>query len=68
MGRQKKIDCGQLLLTVTDKKQTRPLVREGAQHRQDSKFQTELISGGARHQDVLTGRPTDSREGTSTVH
>jgi hypothetical protein len=40
-----KLDDGQLLLTVTDKRQTRPLVREGAQQRQDSKIQTELISG-----------------------
>jgi hypothetical protein len=40
-----KIDNGQLLLTVTDKRQTRPLVREGAQQRQHSKIQTELISG-----------------------
>jgi hypothetical protein len=46
-GRQKKIklDGGQLLLTVNDKRQTRPLVREGAQQRQHSKIQTELISG-----------------------
>jgi hypothetical protein len=40
-----KHDCGQLLSTVTDKRQTRPLVREGAQQRQDNKIQTELISG-----------------------
>jgi hypothetical protein len=45
--RQKKIklDDGQLLLTVTNKRQTRSLVREGAQQRQDSKIQIELISG-----------------------
>jgi hypothetical protein len=41
----KKIDNGQLLLTVTDKRQTRPLVREGAQQRQHSEIQAELISG-----------------------
>jgi hypothetical protein len=40
-----KLDDGQLLLTVTDKRQTRPLVREGAQQIQHSKIQTELISG-----------------------
>jgi hypothetical protein len=40
---KKKIDNGQLLLTVTDK--TRPLAREGAQQRQHSEIQTELISG-----------------------
>jgi hypothetical protein len=42
---KKKIDNGQLLLTVTDKRQTRPLTREGAQQRQHSEIQTELISG-----------------------
>jgi hypothetical protein len=42
--KDKKLDGGQLLLTVTDKRQTPPLVREGAQQRQDSKIQTELIS------------------------
>jgi hypothetical protein len=30
---------------MTDKRQTRPLIREGAQQRQDSKIQAELISG-----------------------
>jgi hypothetical protein len=40
-----KLDDGQLLLTVTDKRQARPLVSEGAQRRQHSKIQTELISG-----------------------
>jgi hypothetical protein len=49
----------ELLLIVTDEKQTQPLLREGAPQRQDSKFQTKLISGrkshkGARHQDWLT--------------
>jgi hypothetical protein len=44
--RQKiKLDDGQLLLTVADKRQTRPLVRDVAQRRQHSKIQTELISG-----------------------
>jgi hypothetical protein len=43
--RKRKLDGGQLLLTVTDKRQTRPLVREEAPQRQDSKIQTELISG-----------------------
>jgi hypothetical protein len=33
------------LLTVTDKKQTQPVVREGALQIQDSKIQTDLISG-----------------------
>jgi hypothetical protein len=43
--KKKKLDSGQLLLTVTDKRQVRSLVREGAQQREDSKFQAELISG-----------------------
>jgi hypothetical protein len=34
-----------LLLTDSDKRQTRPLVREGAPYRQDSNFQEEEISG-----------------------
>jgi hypothetical protein len=40
-------DDGQLLLTVTDKRQTRLLVREGQQRptKRRSKIQTELISG-----------------------
>jgi hypothetical protein len=44
-NKRKELDDGQLLLTVTDKRQTRPLVRESAQQRQYSKIQTELISG-----------------------
>jgi TusA-related sulfurtransferase len=40
----KKLDGGQLLLTVTDKRQTRRLVREVAQQKQDSKIQTEIMS------------------------
>jgi hypothetical protein len=44
MGEKKdnkiKLDDRQFLLTVTDKRQTQPLVREGAQKRQDSKIQT----------------------------
>jgi hypothetical protein len=47
--RKEKLDDGQLLLTVTDKRQTRLLVREGAPQRQDGKFQTELISGRKSH-------------------
>jgi hypothetical protein len=43
--RQENLDGEQLLLKVTDKRQTRPLVREGAQQRQNSKILTELISG-----------------------
>jgi hypothetical protein len=39
------LDGEQLLLTVTDKRQARSLVREGVQQRQDSKIQTELMSG-----------------------
>jgi hypothetical protein len=50
----KKLDNGQLLLTVTDKRQTRPLVREGAPQRQDSKFQTELMSGRKSHSGLDT--------------
>jgi hypothetical protein len=40
-----KLDDGQLSLTLTDKRQTRPLVREGAQQRQNSNIQKELVSG-----------------------
>jgi hypothetical protein len=45
MERKKKtkknqLDGGQLLLTVSNKKQTRHFVREGAQQRQDSKIET----------------------------
>jgi hypothetical protein len=42
---KQKIGNGQLLLTETYKRQTRPLVRQGAQQRQHSEIQTELISG-----------------------
>jgi hypothetical protein len=48
-----------ILLRVTDKRQTRPLVRKGARQRQHSNFQTESniwsqVSGWNRHQDILT--------------
>jgi hypothetical protein len=56
--KRKKLDGGQLLLTVADKRQTRPLVREGAQQRQDSNFQTELTSG-RKSQVGSTPRLTD---------
>jgi hypothetical protein len=36
----KQLDDGQLLLTVTVKRQARPLVSEGVPQKQDSKFQT----------------------------
>jgi hypothetical protein len=53
----KKIDNGQLLLTVTDKRQTRPLVREGAQQRQHSEIQTisiwSQVRRWSRRQDIL---------------
>jgi hypothetical protein len=42
---KKKLADGQLLLTMTDKRQTRPLAREGTQQRQHKEIQTELISG-----------------------
>jgi hypothetical protein len=44
----------ELLLTVTEKRQTRPLVTEGAPQRQDSKFQKELISGRMSHSGLDT--------------
>jgi hypothetical protein len=50
------------LYHITDKRQTRPLVREGAPQRQDSNFQTELISG---HKSQVTDWPTISRNVTS---
>jgi hypothetical protein len=56
--RKKKSDDGQLLLAATDKRQIRPLVREGAPQRQDSKFKTELISDRKYHS-ALTPRHTD---------
>jgi hypothetical protein len=48
-----------ILLTVTDRKSTRPLVREGAPQRQDSNFQAESniwsqVPEWTRHQDILT--------------
>jgi hypothetical protein len=43
-----------LLLTATDERQTRPLLREGTPQRQDSKFQTELISGRKPHSGLDT--------------
>jgi hypothetical protein len=42
---KKKLDDRQLLLTVTDTRDTQTLVREGAQQRQHSTIKTELISG-----------------------
>jgi hypothetical protein len=52
------LDDGQLFLTVTDNRQTRPLVREGAQQRQHSKIQTiniwSQVPRWARRQDILT--------------
>jgi hypothetical protein len=50
-----------LTLAVTDKRQTRPLVREGAPQRQDSNIQTELISGRKSQGglDAKTYWPTD---------
>jgi hypothetical protein len=52
--KKKKLDDRQLLLKVTDKRQTRPLVREGTPQRQDSNFQTELISGRKSHSGLDT--------------
>jgi hypothetical protein len=72
MGRKKKrqkiLDNGQLLLTVTDKRQTRILFREGASQRPDCNFQTELISGRKSHSglDPKTYWLTVSRNATST--
>jgi hypothetical protein len=65
--KEKKIDNGQLLLTVTDKRQTRPLVRKGAQQKQHSEIQTELISGHKSQGglDTKTYRLTVSRNVTS---
>jgi hypothetical protein len=55
MGKKKeKLDDEQLLLTVTDEKHTRPLVREGAPQRQNSKFQTEIISSRKYHSGLET--------------
>jgi hypothetical protein len=54
-NKTKKLDDGQLLLTVTDKRQTRPLVREGAEQRQHSEIQTELISS-RKSQDRLDAK------------
>jgi hypothetical protein len=45
---------GKLLLIVTDERQTRPLLREGAARRQDRKFQTKLISGRKSHNGLDT--------------
>jgi hypothetical protein len=48
---------------VTDKRQTQPLVREGAPQRQNSNFQTEnniwsQVPEWTRHQDILTDWPS----------
>jgi hypothetical protein len=51
---KEQFDGGQLLLTVTEKRQTQPLIREGAQQRQDSKIQTELLSGRKSHSGLDT--------------
>jgi hypothetical protein len=53
-----------LLLTMTDKRQTRPLIRECAPEGQDSNSQTESNTWSwapdmARHQDWLTDWLTD---------
>jgi hypothetical protein len=60
---KEKTDNGQLLLTMSDKRQTRYLVREGAQQRQHSEIQTELISGHKSQGglDAKTYWLTDSR-------
>jgi hypothetical protein len=52
-------DNGLNTVTVTKKRQTRPLVREGAPQRQHSNFQTESniwsqVPELTRHQDILT--------------
>jgi hypothetical protein len=55
--------------TTPYKRQTRPLVREGAPQRQDSKFQTELISGRKSQGglDAKTYWQTVSRNVTSNL-
>jgi hypothetical protein len=52
---------------VTYKRQTRPLVREGAPQRQDNKFQAQTSTKWARHQDILTDILTASRKVTLTL-
>jgi hypothetical protein len=59
-------------MTKADTWQTRPLVREGAQKRQDSKFEKKKILWSkvpdwARHQDILTDWLTASRNVTLTL-
>jgi hypothetical protein len=49
-----KLDNGQILLTMTDRRQTRSLVRDGVPQTQDRKFQTELISGRMPHSGLDT--------------
>jgi hypothetical protein len=54
-----------LLLQSLVERQTRPLVREDARTGQDRNCQTVNTSGhGARHQDILTDRPTVSHKVT----
>jgi hypothetical protein len=50
----KNLEDGQLLVTVTDKRQTRPLVREVAPQKKESTFQTELISSRKSHSSLDT--------------
>jgi hypothetical protein len=60
----KKLDCGQSLPTVTDKRQIRPVVREGAQNRQDSKIQKELKSGSRSQSGRQETSPKRRHEGS----
>jgi hypothetical protein len=66
--KDKQVGGGLLLLTLTDKRQTRPLVKEVAPQRQDSNIQIELISGPSPTVGSTprrTDRPTVSRNVTS---
>jgi hypothetical protein len=55
---------------MTDKWQTRPIVREGAPYRQDYNFQSKCISGHEPHTglDIKTDRLTVSRKVTLTPY
>jgi hypothetical protein len=59
-------------VSIIYKRQTRPLVREGASQKQDRNCQTVInigswVSDGARHQDMLADWLTVSRNATLTL-
>jgi hypothetical protein len=52
--KKENLTMDKLLLTVTDERQTRPLLREGVPQRQDRTFQTKFIFGRKSHSGLDT--------------